>query len=95
MKCYLEGTPEQVEQAIRLADKGFRSAYNVYGVRRMATGYDRESGMYHATIAWEPAQWTVFGNLFPEYTPRGVYGAWLNRVSRFRELDELFVEDLK
>lgn len=96
MKMYrvsVQDTPDKAEQAIRLLEKVFRWRYNVHGVHRDASAIDRETGELKITVSLR-AKWMDTPNmigLFPEYTPEGIYRAWMRLVSKDSMLDNAWI----
>lgn len=88
--------PEQAEQAARLLDKVFRWRYNVHGVKRLESAYNRKTGELSITVAlvanWYDSPRMIY--LFPEYTPEGIFRTWCRYMARFHELDDSYISEL-
>ena len=88
--------PEQAEKAAYLLDKVFRGRYNVYGAKRIKSAYNRKTGELSITVAlvanWYDSPRMI--DLFPEYTPKGIFRTWCRYMARFHELDDSYISEL-
>lgn len=95
-KIRVQGTPETTERAIRLLDRVFRWRYNVYGSRRIGSGYDAEAQEYYIEVLliadWMNSPKMVY--LFPEYTADGIFHTWNRLTCREHELDDLYISEM-
>lgn len=89
---HIKGTPEAVEDVIRVFDKVFRSKYNVYGGHR-DTSY-KVMGVYHVVMSYE-AEWNGdpgMRALFPEYSWEGVKKGFYRQALRLPDTEEYWFE---
>ena len=75
----LSGQFEKVEKSARNLDKAFRALYNVYGVRRIESWTDRDTGLYNIRLGLNAdwwSGWTRFSDMLD------VLRDWHRRDSR-------------
>lgn len=85
--------PENAERAVRLLDRVFRWRYNVHGVKRMASAFDRATGELSITVSLT-ADWMASPRmqyLFPEYQIDGIKRAWYALMERETALDNTYI----
>lgn len=85
--------PENAERAVRLLDKVFRSRYNVHGVKRMTSAFDRATGELSITVGLL-ADWTDSPRmqyLFPDYKIDGIKRTWYALMARETALDNTYI----
>ena len=93
----VQGTPETAERAVRLLDRVFRSRYNVHGIRRMASAFDRATKTLSITVNMT-ADWMDsprMRNLFPEYQPSGIKRTWYTMMAKESALDDTYIREIE
>lgn len=90
------GTPETVEQAVRLLERVFRWRYNVYGVYRYRSSYDAvvDSLTIDVMLTADWMDSPRMRSLFPEYTPQGIIRTWYHVMNRVHVLQDVIVGSL-
>lgn len=89
--------PENAERAIRLLDRVFRWRYNVYGVQRKTSTFDRKTGELSITVSLI-ANWIDsprMQHLFPEYQINGIERTWHALMARENALDNTYIEKME
>ncbi len=96
MKTYtvtVMDTPENAEKAVRLLDRIFRWRYNVHGVKREMSAFNRETGELSITVSltavWMDSPQMQY--LFPEYQIDGIQRTWYRLMNRVRALDNTYI----
>ena len=93
----VQGTPETAERAVRLLDRVFRSRYNVHGVKRMASAFNRATKTLFITVNLT-ADWMDsprMQNLFPEYTLSGIKRTWYTMMAKEPALDDTYIGEIE
>ena len=86
-------TPENAERAVRLLDRAFRWRYNVHGVKRIASAFNRATGELSIVVSLT-ADWMDsprMQDLFPEYQIDGIRRAWYRLMARETALDNTYI----
>lgn len=87
----IEGNPAGAERGIRLLEKIFRWRYNVHGVYRERSAYDRVTDTLTIDVLLT-ADWMDNDRmraLFPEYTVNGIQRTWYRLMARERVCDDV------
>lgn len=90
-------TPENAERAIQLLDRVFRWRYNVHGVKRMTSAFNRVTGELSITVSLT-ADWMDSPRiqyLFPEYQIDGIKRTWYALMARETALDNTYIRKME
>lgn len=86
-------TPENAERAIRLLDRVFRWRYNVHGVKRITSAFNRVTRELSITVSlttnWMDSPRMQY--LFPEYQIDGIKYTWYRLMAREEILENIYI----
>lgn len=85
--------PENAERAVQLLDRVFRWRYNVHGVKRLTSAFDRTTGELSIVVSLT-ADWMdspQMQRLFPEYQIDGIKRTWYALMDRETALDNTYI----